>query len=156
MNKLMNAHKQCKKLPFGMGKWVFSTAVSWKAPYFKTIKPMFQSFEAGRCVVTMKNRKSVQNHLGSVHAAAMCNLAELTAGSMLEGSLSTDFRWLPKNMDVQYKAMAKSDLKAICEVDMATLNQAQDLPMVVNVLDKDSKLVFRAVVAMHITEKKKV
>ena len=138
-----------------MGKWVFSTAVSWKAPYFRTIKPMFQNFEAGRCVVTMKNRKSVQNHLGSVHAAAMCNLAELTAGSMLEASLSTDFRWLPQEMTVFYRAMAKSSLRAVCETNIATLNKAQNLPMIVNVTDESGKLVFKAVVSMHITAKKK-
>jgi acyl-coenzyme A thioesterase PaaI-like protein len=154
-NKLMNAYKQCQKLPFGMGNWAFSKAVSYKAPYFRTIKPMFHTFKPGFVMVTIKNKWGVQNHLKSVHAGAMCNLAELTAGSMLEATLPTTMRWLPKGMDVEYLKMAKTGLTATCKITTEKLHFEQELPMVVNVTDANCMEVFRAKVNMHITEKPK-
>ncbi|MBT8091556.1 MAG: DUF4442 domain-containing protein, partial [Gammaproteobacteria bacterium] len=69
------------------GKWLFSRMVCWKAPYFATIRPRFQTLGPGFCVVTMKKRRAVRNHIGTVHAIAMCNLAEIVAGTMTEASV---------------------------------------------------------------------
>jgi acyl-coenzyme A thioesterase PaaI-like protein len=149
MNKLMNVYTKCARLPGG--KRIFSAMLCMKAPYFKTIKPLFRELRPGYCEVTMKNRRAVQNHIKSVHAIAMCNISELTAGSMLEATLPRTMRWIPKSMNVDYLKIAKTDLKATCEISTENLESPQELPMTVHVTDTNGVEVFRAVINMHIS-----
>src|SRR3546814_14164479 len=60
------------------GQWLFSRAVCFKAPYFANIRPRIELLEPGRCVASLRHRRAVTNHIGTVHAIALCNLAELT------------------------------------------------------------------------------
>lgn len=85
------------------------------APYFSTIDPRFVDMKPGYVEVLIKNRKEIQNHLGSIHAAAMCNVAELAGGTLTEISLPEGKRWIPSAMNVQYLAKAKTDLKAVAD-----------------------------------------
>jgi acyl-coenzyme A thioesterase PaaI-like protein len=149
MNKLMSVYTKCAKLP--AGKRLFSAMVCMKAPYFKTIRPLFRELKPGYCEITMKNRRSVQNHIKSVHAIAMCNISELTAGSMLEATLPRTMRWIPKSMHVDYLKMAKTDLTAVCEISTKGLETPQELPMTVHVTDTNGVEVFRAVIMMYIS-----
>ena len=66
------------------GKWAFSKLVCMKAPYFSSIQPLFEEIKPGYCTVRMPKRRAVLNHLGTVHAIAMCNMAELSGGTMTE------------------------------------------------------------------------
>lgn len=151
MNRLLNIYNQCGKLPFG--NHIFSKMACFKAPYFKTISPVFRELRAGYCEITMKNRRAVQNHIGSVHAIAMCNISELTAGAALEATLPGSMRWIPKSMQVEYLKMAKTDLKAVCGIPLDNLDSPQELPMTVHVTDTQGIEVFQAVITMHISKK---
>ena len=149
---MMNIYNRCAKLP--AGKRIFSKLICLKAPYFNTIKPVFKELRPGYCEVTMKKRRAVHNHIKSVHAIAMCNLSELTAGTMLEATLPQRMRWIPKNMSVEYLKIAKTDLKAVCKISTEGLDTPQELPMTVQVTDTNDAEVFRAVITMHISERK--
>jgi hypothetical protein len=81
------------------GHWIFSRLVCFKAPYFATIAPRFVALEPGRCEVRIRDRRRVHNHLGTVHAIALCNLAELSAGVMTDASIPGDMRWDPPRHD---------------------------------------------------------
>jgi acyl-coenzyme A thioesterase PaaI-like protein len=82
------------------GKWLFSKLVCWKAPYFSSIAPRIETLEPGRCVATIKHRRAVTNHIGTVHAIALCNLAEFTGGLACDVSIPASMRWIPKGMTV--------------------------------------------------------
>jgi len=151
MNKLLNVYTQYRKMPFG--NHIFSRLVCFKAPYFRTIRPLFKELRPGYCEITMKNKRAVQNHIHSVHAIAMCNISELAAGTMLEATLPRSMRWIPKGMQVQYLKIAKTDLKATCEISTDSLESVQELPMTVHVSDTKGTEVFTAVITMHISEK---
>lgn len=143
-----------KKLSrFPGGKYLFSKLFCMKAPYFGSIYPRFQQLDSGRCVATMKKRRSVTNHIGSVHAIAMCNLAEAVAGLVVEASLPKNLRWIPKGMKVEYIKKAMSHLTATCLVNVSSLKPGEQ-PVAVDVTDKDNQVVFRAVITMYISEKK--
>ena len=152
MNRLMNVYSRCLKFP--AGKRIFSKLICLKAPYFGTIKPLFKELRPGYCEILMKNRRAVQNHIKSVHAIAMCNISELAAGTMLEATLSKNMRWIPKGMTVEYLKIARTDLKAVCQIPTGDLDQPQELPITVHVNDTGEVEVFRAVIAMHLSEKK--
>jgi len=55
----------------------------------------------------------VLNHIGTVHAIAMCNMAELAGGTMTEVTVPATHRWIPKGMTVEYLKKAETDLIAI-------------------------------------------
>ena len=151
MSMVLKMYNKFEKFP--MGKKLFSMLICFKAPYFGSVKPYFAELKNGRCVITMKKRRAVQNHIKSVHAIAMCNISELAAGTMLEASIPATMRWIPKKMSVDYLKVAKTDLKAICELGEVDW-QSQDLPLTVNVTDTNDVLVFQAVITMYISPKR--
>lgn len=132
----------------------FTKVVTESAPYFSTIEPMFVELKPGYAEVKMPNTRSIQNHMGTVHAIAMCNAAELVAGMMTEVSIPSTYRWIPMEMTVKYLAKAKTDLRAVADgngIDW-TITGATKVP--VSILDTDGKEVFTAVITMKISPKK--
>ena len=136
------------------GKWLFSRLVCWKAPYFGSIRPLFLVLEPGHSRVRVTLRRAVKNHIGTVHAIAMCNMAELAAGTMIEVTLPSTHRWIPKGMVVEYLRPAKSDVVAVARVDLPTdLSEAVAVPVAVEVLCGDERA-FRATIDMWVSPRK--
>ena len=94
------------------GRWLFSRIVCFKAPYFASISPRVTRLEPGRCEAWLKQRRRVQNHIGTVHAIALCNLAELCAGLVTDVSIPADMRWIPQDMTVRYLQKASGRIAA--------------------------------------------
>ncbi len=153
MSTVLNLYNKFDGFP--IGKKIFSKLVCFKAPYFGSVKPLFIELEKGRCVISMKKRRSVQNHINSVHAIAMCNISELAAGTMLECSIPRNMRWIPSGMTVEYLKVARTDLKAVCELQEVNWESTSELPLTVNVTDTNDVLVFRAVITMYVSQNKK-
>ena len=138
------------------GHWLFSRAVCFKAPYFATIAPRFVALEPGRCEVRIRDRRRVHNHIGTVHAIALCNLAELSAGVMTDASLPASMRWIPKGMTVEYLKKAKGTLHGVATPDAALVEASAgyDLPVTVVVTDSSGDTVFRARIAMWVSPRR--
>jgi acyl-coenzyme A thioesterase PaaI-like protein len=152
-NKALRAWEKLEGKPFG--KALFSKAICWKAPYFSTISPRIEEFRPGFARVSMKKRRSVQNHIGTVHAIAICNLAEIAAGTLTEISIPASMRWLPKGMTVQYLRKAETDLQAHATVELVDEGPARDVPVTVDVKDRAGEVVVRAVITMWVSPRKK-
>ncbi len=137
------------------GKWAFSKAIALKAPYFGTIRPLIEVIEPGRSEVTAKKRRAVHNHIGTFHAIAVCNLAEIAMGMVAEASLPTTHRWLPKQMTVRYLKKAETDLRAVATIDSKTSYGPAgfELPVQVDVFDTHGEKVFDAVITIWVTAK---
>lgn len=134
------------------GQWIFSRLVCLKAPYFSTIHPRFITLRPGYCEIHMKKRHGVLNHIGSVHAIAMCNMAELAGGTMTDVTIPATHRWIPKGMTVEYMHKAKTNLRAIAELaPIPAFVGSIDLPVTVNILDINDRLVFRAIITMRVS-----
>lgn len=148
---LLSLYHRLQRWP--AGNWLFSRAVCFKAPYFASIAPRITRLEHGRCEGTLADRRKVRNHIGTVHAIAMCNLAELTAGLMVDASLPADMRWIPKGMDVKYQAKALGTLKAVATPVLSIVSAADgyDLPVKVSVTDTAGTEVFHATIAMWVS-----
>jgi acyl-coenzyme A thioesterase PaaI-like protein len=136
------------------GRWLFSRLLCWKAPYFATIRPRFRVLEPGRCELGIAKRRAVLNHIGTVHAIAMCNMAELAAGTATDVSIPNSHRWIPKGMTVEYLHKATTDLQATAIVELpAQWSSAAEVPVPVQVVDAMGVMVFRATVRMWVTAK---
>jgi uncharacterized protein (TIGR00369 family) len=138
-----------------LGKLIFSQAVCWKAPYFGSISPRFVELGPGYARVAMRKRRAVTNHIGTVHAIAMCNLAEIAAGTLTEVSIPASMRWLPKGMTVEYLRRAESDVEAIATLPRVDEGPARDVPATVEVKDRTGEVVCRAVITMWVSPRRK-
>jgi acyl-coenzyme A thioesterase PaaI-like protein len=141
--------------PFAAGRWLFSRVVCYRAPYFATIKPRFIQLGDGRVEVRMKKRRSVTNHIGTVHAIAMANLCEVAAGTMIEALLDPSLRWIPKGMNIQYLAKAGTDVAACASMPGIILGEAQDAVIIVSVTDSHGVEVVTAAITMYVTPRPK-
>ena len=137
------------------GKWLFSKLVCLKVPYFASIYPGFVVLRPGYCEVHIKKRRSVLNHIGTVHAIAMCNMAELAGGTMTEVSIPATHRWIPKGMTVEYLGKAKTNLRAVAELaPIPAFDDSIELPVTVNVFDTNDKMIFLAIIKMWVSPKR--
>lgn len=145
---IIRLYNRMNRLP--MGRTLFSRAVCQTAPYFSSISPQVESLEPRRCVVTMKKRRKVTNHLKTVHAIAMCNMAELAGGLMTDASIPQGARWIPSGMSVKYLKKAKTDLTATADGSELDWSQAGTVQVPVSVTDKSGQEVFHALIDMNI------
>ena len=151
MNSTLTIFESMKKMP--LGRRLFSRIVCLKAPYFGTIRPLFRELRPGFGELTMKKRRAVTNHLKSVHAIAMANMCELIGGMVTEVSIPASMRWIPRTMMIEYLKIARTDLKAWCEIPLPVQEQKQDLPVVVHVVDTAGIEVVRATISMYLSGK---
>ena len=133
------------------GKWAFSRLLCLKAPYFGSIRPRFEDLQPGRCEVRMRKRRAVLNHIGTVHAVAMCNLAELAGGTMTEVTIPPTHRWIPKEMTVKYLKLAKTDLVGVA-TPQAPIDWSVpgEFKVQVVVTDAHAERVFEALITMWV------
>jgi len=135
-----------------LGKKLFSWVVTRRAPYFATISPLITDLRVGLCEATIRNQRSVHNHIGTVHAIAMCNLCELVGGVMIESSLPKALRWIPKGMTVRYLKKAETDLTALAEwnPDLAD-DFSGDVVLPVKVRNISGVVVMEADITMYVS-----
>lgn len=137
--------------PYALGRWFFARVVCYRAPYFSSIRPKFVQLGDGRVEVSMRKRRSVTNHIGTVHAIAMANLCELAAGTMIEALLDPSMRWIPKSMSIRYLAKAATGVTARASMPTITLGEAQDAVIAVSVVDQGGLEVVAADITMYVT-----
>lgn len=139
-----------------LGKRLFSAAMVARVPYFGTILPNVVAMEPGRCEVRAPKWWGVHNHLGTFHAIAACNLAEIAMGMLAEATVPASHRWIPKRMTVDYLAKAKTGLRAVASLDTVPEFGAEpfDLPVPVDIQDKDGAVVVRALITIRVSAKK--
>ena len=104
MNQYLGMFQQ-----FGPEK--FTQTVCQMAPYFSTVNPLITMLEQGFVSVEIPFTREVTNHLGTMHAIALCNAAELAGGMMTNVSIPDGARWIPKGMEVKYLVVYQ---KVIC------------------------------------------
>ncbi|RAO77014.1 hotdog fold domain-containing protein [Dyella jiangningensis] len=154
MSQALSLYRRLVTLPGG--RWLYGRLICFKAPYFATIAPRFVALEPGRCAVDIRDRRRVHNHIGTVHAIALCNAAELTAGMMTDVTIPSRMRWIPRSMAVEYLAKAKGTLRAeatpVSAAAEATSGYAW--PVNVSVRNAASEEVFRARIDMWVSPRK--
>ena len=153
MPSILDLWSRTTALP--QGRRVFSVAFSRRAPYFASIKPMFIDIRPNYAELSIKKRRSVQNHIGTVHAIALCNGLEAAMGALAEASIPADKRWIPKGMEVSYTAKADSDVRCIAQTDPEQWEgEDPDLPVRVRGVRRDGTVVIEGVIRLWVTPKK--
>jgi acyl-coenzyme A thioesterase PaaI-like protein len=156
MTAVLDLWRKTSALP--LGNRVFSIAFSRKAPYFASIRPRFTVIEPDRAELVIPKRRRVHNHLGTVHAIALCNGLEAAMGALAESTIPRDRRWIPKGMEVAYTAKADSDVTCIAETDpaqwTADLGDGYDLPVRVRGVRADGTVVVEGTITLYVSAKR--
>lgn len=135
------------------GPEAFSQMTCQMAPYFSTISPVMTELRPGYAVVKAPFCKEITNHLGTVHAIALCNAAELAAGMMTNVSVPEGARWIPVGMQVKYLAKSKTDITAVADGSVIDWQAAGDLEVPVEIRDAEGQLVLTASITMNVRHK---
>jgi uncharacterized protein (TIGR00369 family) len=126
------------------GKSVFSHAVGRMAPYTGTIGARVEELREGFARVELDDRRTVRNHLRSVHAVALVNLAELTGNLALSYSLPGDARFIVAGLSIDYVKKARGTITAISECPVPGSNERHEYHVPVVMSDPGGDVVARA------------
>lgn len=107
-------------LPPNLRSTVISKIFGRVVPLVGTAGLRYDELTPERVVVSIRNRRPVQNHIDGVHAAAMALLAETATGFVVGMNLPDDKLPLIKSLKVDYQKRTKGDMRAV-----ATLSNEQ-------------------------------
>jgi acyl-coenzyme A thioesterase PaaI-like protein len=136
-----------------LGKRVFSLLFAQKAPYFWSVRPQVRDVRPHHAELTIRKRRAVQNHIGTVHAIAVCNGLEAAMGLLAEATTPADRRWIPKGMQVSYLAKSTTDLLCTADTDPQDWAEAGDVPVRVRAVRTDGTVVVDGVITIYVSER---
>jgi acyl-coenzyme A thioesterase PaaI-like protein len=133
---------------------LFSAAAMARVPYFASVLPHVKRMEPGLAEVDVPKWLFVHNHLHTVHAIASCNAAEMAMGMLMEATVPTTHRWIPKAMSVQYLQKATTSLRATARIeppDFAAITEGTEVVIPVSVADRNGIEVVHADITTWVT-----
>lgn len=148
---VLEMYTKLSRLP--AGRRLFSAVFAWQAPYFRTIRPRFLQVSPNYAALTLPKRRAVHNHIGTVHAIAVCNGLEAAMGALAEATVPKGKRWLPKGMEVEYLAKSTTDLTCSAETDPAAWLAGPDVPVRVKAIRADGTVVVAGTIHLWVTDK---
>ena len=119
-NRLSRAVAVIGKLPSPLQSPALSLLFGSQVKFAGTAKVRVHTLTHSRAVLSIANRRKVQNHIHGVHAAAMALLAESATGFLVGMNVPDDKLPLIKSLKVDYLKRATGALNAV-----ATLTEAQ-------------------------------
>ncbi len=130
--------------PLPGGKRLFSRFVGWLAPYTGSIDFVVQELHRGGGRVLMRDRRPLRNHLRSVHAIALANLAEVAANVPLVYALPDDARFIVAGFCIDYLEKARGDVTAVSRFEPPRDAERREVPVEVELFDPRGRVVARA------------
>lgn len=116
MTDILRLWKSFSRFPGG--KWLFSRLLGVMVPYTGSIKANIVKLEPGECEVVIRDRKSIRNHLSSVHALALANLGEMTSGLAMSAALPKGARGIVTGLSIEYLKKSRGTITAKSSVTM--------------------------------------
>ena len=126
------------------GKAIFSALLGRLVPYSGTIGARIEELRPGYSRVTLRDRRKVRNHLRSIHAIALMNMAELSTGLALNYAMRPDARSILKGLSIDYTKKARGTLTAEANAPVLTSNEEREITVETAIRDEDGDVVATA------------
>ena len=126
---------------FPGGPWLFSKVFGFLVPYSGSVHPRIRVLEPGRAEIEIPDRRSNRQHLGSVHAIALMNLAEMTSGLAMMTGLPPTVRGIVTTLSMTYHKKARGPIRGVARVDVPAIAEARDFDVMAECFDRDGVLV---------------
>ncbi len=126
-NPILHRWQRLGRWPLGLGPVVFGLVLRRMIPYTGTIRPRVRELRPGYACVEMSDRRRVRNHLQSIHAIALMNLAELTSGLAMTCSLPASARAIVTRLSIDYHKKARGPLTATCRCESPDASEEREV-----------------------------
>ncbi len=123
-NQLAKIVDKLSSKPKWIRGWLLNYALGSTIKFIGTAGVKCQLLTQEKSVFTLKNKKKVRNHIGSVHAAATSLIAETASGLVLGMNIPDDKVPVLKSMHIDYVKRSTGNLQAVATI---TQSQIEDL-----------------------------
>ncbi|MES2305153.1 MAG: hotdog fold domain-containing protein [Gemmatimonadota bacterium] len=148
VGRLLAAWQRLAPLPGG--KWLFSRLLGFVAPYTGSIGARVESLEPGHVRVSLRDRRAVRQHLGSIHAVALVNLAEVTSGLAMLSAVGSGARGIVTALGIEYRKKARGTLLAESRVSPPPVHEPVDAEVTATITDASGDIVAVATVTWRL------
>jgi acyl-coenzyme A thioesterase PaaI-like protein len=132
--------------PLPGGHWLFSTIFGLLVPYSGSIRPRIRVLEPGHAEVEIPDRRANRQHLGSIHAIALLNVAEQASGLAVLAGLPDGVRGIVTQISMQYLKKARGTIRAVTHVAVPRVTGDMELDVAAECFDRQGDVVARATV----------
>ncbi|QQR74652.1 MAG: DUF4442 domain-containing protein [Holophagales bacterium] len=140
--ELLSLWRRLEPLPGG--RRLFSFLLGRAARYTGSIAPRVLELAPGHARVGLRDRPAVRNHLRSVHAVALMNLAEVASGLATISSLPPGARGILAGLSIEYLKKARGPLEAVCDATIEYTGERREVPVEAVIRDATGDVVARA------------
>lgn len=127
--------------PWPGGPWLFAKLFGLRVPYSGSVHPRIRVLEPGHAEVEIPDRRSNRQHLGSVHAIALMNLAEMTSGLAMMAALPPTVRGIVTTLSMTYHKKARGTIRGVAHVAIPTVGGDCDFDLTAKCFDREGTLV---------------
>jgi len=127
------------------GKFLFSKLVGKIAPYTSTINASVIELSDGHSKISITERKGLRNHLRSIHAVALTNLAEIATGLAVVYTLPKTSRGILIGLEVEFIKKGRGTIVATCDFQPPASYGEQIIKAPATLVDSDGEVTTRAI-----------
>ncbi len=146
--RLLKAWRTLEPLPGG--RWLFGLAVKWMIPYTGSVSPRVEVLEPGYARISIRQRRRLQQHLGSIHAIALANVAEFASGAAMSTAMPSGYRGIVTKMQIEYFKKARGVVTAEARTALPDLSVEGEHDFVAEVRDEATVVVAKATVTWRL------
>jgi len=143
-HRLLRSWRTLRGLP--AGRWLFTRLVKRMIPYTGSVDPRMEELEPGYARITIRQRRGLEQHLGSIHAIALMNVAEFASGAAMTTALPEGYRGIVTKISIEYFKKARGTITAESRPVLPDMSKEGEHDVTSELTNAAGELVARATV----------